>query len=322
MKRFFETVAHKRNTFAYLVFISAFIATFFRGVKSFFMPPSMTTYLWNEELVQPVLSFYDLSYQEFLSLGIVEFLINWAGVYFGVVLVCSALLLLPFLIKTLPKETRNSKEDRMFSTLAKTGSIVGCLHVFAIAFTYYSGKGHMLAQIIEWGIQAGSPLVVFIWLQRHDFRVCVRFVEYIVALTFLGHGLFAAGIYYDVPGHFIDMTITFFGASESFARTFLLIAGVLDILICAVLVLKIRARPVLAWAVIWGGATALTRVLTGLDMTSLPSVLYWTNETVLRLPHMLVPAMLLLWDYYGAQSSALSSDQDSLADKRIKAATQ
>ncbi len=86
-------------------------------------------------------------------------------------------------------------------------------------------------------------------------------VEWILRIavfgTFIGHGILAIGVK--------ESWIPFFtavGISEATAITLLPIIGIMDCIV-AVLALVKPLRVVLAWATIWGFATALIRPIAG-----------------------------------------------------------
>jgi hypothetical protein len=157
-------------------------------------------------------------------------------------------------------------------------------------------KNYKVGQFIEYSIQFTSPflLLSFIsyqWIQQNLFFI----LKLLIAFTFVGHGLYAIG-YYPVPGYFVDMVIRIFKCSESFARSFLFIAGILDIVIAIGLFLpnKTVVKYCLIWAVIWGFSTAIARVLgnfySDFILRSLHQTVY---EMVYRLPHGMLPLLAL-----------------------------
>jgi hypothetical protein len=93
------------------------------------------------------------------------------------------------------------------------------------------------------------------------------------------------------------MVIRIFKCSESFARTFLTIAGILDMMLAIGLFLpnKSIVKYCLLWAVIWGFSTAIARVVGNyypdFIMRSLHQTIY---EMAYRLPHGLLPVLGLL----------------------------
>ncbi len=129
------------------------------------------------------------------------------------------------------------------------------------------------------------------WIQQNLLFI----LKLLIALTFLGHGLYAIG-YYPVPGYFVDMVIRIFKCSESVARFFLFIAGVLDIVIAVGLFLpnKTVVKHCLIWAVIWGFSTAIARVLGNFYSDFILHSLHQTvYEMLYRLPHGLFPLLAL-----------------------------
>ena len=123
-----------------------------------------------------------------------------------------------------------------------------------------------------------------------------------IALTFFGHGLYAMG-YHPLPDNFIDMTTSCIGINESQARTFLQVAGYLDFVVAIGIFIPKVDRHLLIYAAIWGGLTALARVVANFD-PAFPGewLAAWVHETAYRLPHAAGP--LVLWMLIGRRSLA------------------
>jgi hypothetical protein len=158
-------------------------------------------------------------------------------------------------------------------------------------------KNYKLGQFIEYSIQFTSPFLLLSFIKYKWIQQNLLFIlKLLIALTFVGHGLYAIG-YYPVPGYFVDMVIRIFKCSESFARTFLTIAGILDMILAIGLFLpnKSIVKYCLIWAVIWGFSTAIARVVgnfySDFIMRSLHQTIY---EMAYRLPHGLLPVLGLL----------------------------
>lgn len=79
-----------------------------------------------------------------------------------------------------------------------------------------------------------------------------------VAGEFLGHGVFAVQGKAQWIGWVSKMT----GMGTESATTFILLVGLMDILVAALVLFK-PMKPVLLWAVFWGFWTALVRPLVG-----------------------------------------------------------
>jgi hypothetical protein len=158
-------------------------------------------------------------------------------------------------------------------------------------------KNYKLGQFIEYSIQFTSPFLLlgfikYKWIQQNLFFI----LKLLIAFTFVGHGLYAIG-YYPVPGYFVDMVIRIFKCSESFARTFLTIAGFLDMILAIGLFLpnKSIVKYCLVWAMIWGFLTAIARVFGNFYLDFIFRSLHQTAyEMCYRLPHGLLPILGLL----------------------------
>lgn len=161
----------------------------------------------------------------------------------------------------------------------------------------YLDMGYQSAQWIEhaaqilmpvlavWGQQAKSPGLFWLWIAKVA-----------IALTFLGHGLYAMG-YFPVPGNFVYMTHTILGTPDAVSKDFLYVAGVLDLLAAALLFVPRVDRYALLYCALWGFLTALARPVTYL----VPNHLFWLTmhqtlfEFVVRVPHFVLPILAYFW---------------------------
>ena len=125
-----------------------------------------------------------------------------------------------------------------------------------------------------------------------------------IAMTFAGHGLYAIG-FHPVPGHFIDMTISILGVSESQARALILGAGILDLLAAASLFVPSLFRPALVYAACWGFLTAAARPVSlyFLDGDTWNQA-YWFVEALCRVPHFALPLAVMAYPAWAAGSSS------------------
>ncbi len=174
--------------------------------------------------------------------------------------------------------------------------------LFFLAFCYYIDKGFRLGQFVEYALQFSSPLIFWYYF-KHYFKVnkipsldstFVFFLKIVIALTFIGHALFAIG-YYPIPGVFIDMIIKSFSVSEAGAKNLLLTVGVLDIV--AALLLFIPWRNIqkigLYYIIIWGFLTTVARIYANVSYgLGWYSVKQWMPEFLMRFPHFLIPVFL------------------------------
>ena len=75
-----------------------------------------------------------------------------------------------------------------------------------MAVSYYLDKGFQLAQIMEYTAQVITPALLAWHLYRPESKGWQWVLRLAIGLTFLGHGLYALGMY-PVPGNFIHMVI-------------------------------------------------------------------------------------------------------------------
>jgi len=146
----------------------------------------------------------------------------------------------------------------------------------------------------EHGISVGIPLAIAIWLQSP--QSAYKFLRVLLAMTFLGHGLYALGWPEPQPPHFIWMTTELLGISQRAAGQFLLLAGVLDMLVVIGVFGSERIRRIALWyAMVWGILTAIARPLAYVEWETLSEDLWrWLPEMIIRLPHGGVALLLLL----------------------------
>jgi hypothetical protein len=174
------------------------------------------------------------------------------------------------------------------------------------------GRGYQIPQLIEWGIQFLSPIIFYLYFSG-KIKASYRLALAAVAMTFLGHGIYALGLGVGVPSYFLDMTISFFGFSENWARSYLMVAGILDMLILGACLfyfiksfssdnskifknsyLNNLGMALIMWACVWGAVTAFARVIVIPHKELGDEVLYWAFETMVRLPHALIPLFVLI----------------------------
>jgi hypothetical protein len=148
--------------------------------------------------------------------------------------------------------------------------------------------------LLEYGLQAGAP-VLLVGSIRLPSRAWYFLAASLTALTFTAHGLFALGWFAHVPHHFVNMTMKMTGFGEPGSHRLLAVAGILDLLLAVLIFLPGRLRIAgLLYAFAWGTATALARVMTHITPAEDWYGLHpWLAETVVRLPHGLIPLAAL-----------------------------
>lgn len=170
-------------------------------------------------------------------------------------------------------------------------------------------SGMFLEHFLQWG----TPLLLLLY-----FRIELRSWRWVawlfVSLTFIGHGQYATGWGVPVDHDFVNMTQSLLPVSEQGARNFLRIAGVVDFLLPLLLLVRPLRIPAAFYAASWGCVTACARVVAHWT----PAENYygmhpWLSEAVVRLPHALVPLILLL--LYWQERRAVRRSEPTRVDR-------
>ncbi|QQS30379.1 MAG: hypothetical protein IPM47_05365 [Sphingobacteriales bacterium] len=238
-------------------------------------------FLWSESLLSPLFKTFGRSWQYYVSNSDAFIVsgIKVAGVFFVLAAVCS-LIAAPF--RRLPRIVLP----------------VGGIMLFVLALMYWKEKSFLMGELLEYSAQVACPWLLYASVYRSEvgFAQIKTAIKIAVALTFLGHGLFAIG-YYPVPGFFQQMMVNTFGWSEITTKHFLFVAGVLDIAVAVGIFLPYIKTPLLVYAAGWGFITALARIVANYNSNiPLYSLDLWLFEVIYRLPHGALPLLLLFID--------------------------
>lgn len=156
-------------------------------------------------------------------------------------------------------------------------------------------SGYQWVLFFEHTAQVLTPFLLYLWVFRSpSFSKFMLGVKWIVAITFTCHGLYALGIPYGQPDHFITMTIRILGVEAYTASVFLVVAGLMDIAISVGIFFKPTARISMLYAIVWGLLTAFARIVAFVEVGDLLMTSHqWVYQAVYRFPHALLP--LALW---------------------------
>ncbi len=175
---------------------------------------------------------------------------------------------------------------------------LGAFLLVLLALIFYQDKSYQVGQFFEYSCQFGAPLVL-IWMTGIDRNDCASLgylrwvIKVLVVLTFASHGLYAVG-FYPVPGEFQEMTMNLLRVDDPGAFLFLKIVGILDFVLAILAWRGSLAKWALAYSTLWGLATALARVMAFVSWPNFSADLHqWGFETIVRLPHALIPAACL-----------------------------
>jgi hypothetical protein len=250
-----------------------------RAWQHLFWDVPFRTLLWDEGLMTPVVRAFGLTWQDYImNLEIAyqqEFVMQMIGVFY--------LLLVVFIFFINP-------ERRWIKWLLWLSSFF----LFALSLLYWKENFYRIGQLIEFTIQWSTPIFLIFAIYKTQNTIAFRFwLKIAIALTFVGHGLYAFG-YYPVPGNFVQMVLDMFAFNDGEAARLLSIMGILDFVIAISLFLPFLWKFSIWYCIIWGFATALARIVTNFDaMMPVESLHQWLPETIYRLPHGGIP--LVLW---------------------------
>lgn len=252
-----------------------------RAYHHFFFDIPLSALLWDQSLMSaPVKWLTGLSWEEFSKSKLAEDVLIYPRYAFGVLYAVTALFLLI-------KKNRKQKGDFLL--------LLSSFSLMFLAFLSYKDHFALNGQFIEHSLQFGSPLFLYLFSREIVSKErLIWLMKIAVSLTFVGHGLYAFG-FYPVPVKFIEMTCTILPINESMAKAFLRIAGALDFLVAIGIYWRRTEKPLLLYATIWGGLTALARIVAYFDLDLPVETMHqWWFQSFLRLPHMLIPLLLFI----------------------------
>lgn len=232
--------------------------------------------LWDESLMSGLIEgLFGIPWEEYAtSLAIgngIQLFINFVGVFY---LICAILSL-------------GINENR--KVWGKV-LLVGAGSLFFLAFLYYKSKNYQVPQFFEYMVQCSAPIFLYLFIFQGFQEKFILWMKIAIAFTFTCHGLYALGWGVPRSGHFVDMVISILHVKEATAITFLNAAGILDIVVSIGIFLPRGVQIFLAYAALWGFATAIARIWAHVEFDFLWAGLnQWTPEMVYRLPHGLIP---------------------------------
>ncbi len=167
--------------------------------------------------------------------------------------------------------------------------------LFITSYASFIHSGYVPEQLIEHGIKLLTPLFLLrqLALNFSNMNEIIISLKILIALTFIGHGLFALGAHY-VPSGFIEMTTEILGIPVSSSYLFLKIIGYIDILFALLIFTNFPIKFVYFYLIFWGLLTAIARLVYGImtNEGSMTEIIYWASNMVYRLPHGIIPLIL------------------------------
>lgn len=233
--------------------------------------------LWSESLLLPFFEKMDWQWHYYVthSDAYISGGIKFIGIFY---LLCASAALLASPLRRVPR------------FLLPTGGFM----LFILALLCWKEKYFYFGELIEYSLQIVCPFLLYVLIYRNPKPLnVIRAMQVAIALTFVGHGLYALG-YYPVPGNFQQMMVNFFGVNETTARQMLFWAGFIDIVIAIGIFVPRLQIPMLAYAAFWGFVTAFARLVANYDAhIPLYSLNLWLFEVLCRIPNGGLPLLLL-----------------------------
>lgn len=156
-------------------------------------------------------------------------------------------------------------------------------------------KDFQSAMFLEHFLQWGTPLLLVLH-GRVEPRTWYGLAWLFTSCTFFGHGQYAFGLGVPQSNDFVNMCIRLVGIDAEAASLFLQFIGIVDFVLPALLLIPYIRFSGLAYASVWGIATAFARIMSHwTPAEDFYGMHPWAVETIVRLAHGLVPlAMLVL----------------------------
>lgn len=254
-----------------------------RAYQFIFFDIPFRSLFWDEDLMTSIVQLFGFSWNDYITnLEIAqnqEFIIQVIGI---------------FLVFTAITTFFSHYNKKWLNRFLVFGSFI----LFCLSLLYWKEHFYYIGQLIEYSIQWTTPilLVLFITYQnrKEKFTQLVIITKIVIALTFIGHGLYAFGVY-PIPGNFVQMCLDIFLLDDFQATIFLKTVGILDFIAATLLFIPKVDKVGIWYCIIWGFLTAFARVIANFDI-NIPwlSLHQWLWETIVRLSHGGIPLVLLL----------------------------
>lgn len=259
-----------------------------RGWQHLTQSVPIRSLLWHEEWMRPLVEgLSSLTWTAYVTSMKIDTIVDQATIGFGIFYLLLAVAVI--FIKKLP------------TILIRYSLYIASSCLFFLAFLYFLDKNYLLGQWWEYTLQFMTPLFLsWYYFKNISEERLVLLMKIAVAVTFTCHGLYAIG-YYPVPGSFQSMLMQVLPITEAQAKVLLQIAGILDFIISITIFLPYRKIVLvsLGYAVIWGTLTTAARIVTNFYAEFwLESLTQWTPETLVRVPHFMIPLWLLLYYWF------------------------
>ncbi|MDH4474091.1 MAG: hypothetical protein QE487_15895 [Fluviicola sp.] len=240
-----------------LLNISLFLLLFFKGIVILFNPHHFNLLFANGQLAQ---------------------------------IIVGSILILSSLIPLIPRKLSIKLKLHFIYVLS-------FLALFIHTLTTFIDAKYVPEQFIEHALQLFLPIIAlsFLLSRRQNLSNYTIPMKMLVALTFIGHGIYALGVHY-VPDNFISMSGNILEINQRQSIAFLFTVGLLDLLFSITMFIKPLEKISLYYMFIWGALTSVARLWYGFDThaTFTEIIVNYLPNTLYRAPHAIIPLILLI----------------------------
>jgi hypothetical protein len=253
-----------------------------RAYQFIFFDIPFRSLFWDENLMTSIVQLFDLSWNDYINnLEIARTQESMIQVIGG------------FLVFAAIATFFSHYNKKWLNRFLSFGSFI----LLCLSLLYWKEHFYYFGQLIEYSIQWTTPILLVLFInyqnRKEKFHQFVLITKIVIALTFIGHGLYAFGVY-PVPGNFVQMCLDVFLLDDFQATLFLKTVGILDFIAAALLFIPKVDKVGIWYCIIWGFLTAFARIIANFDI-NIPwlSLHQWLWETIVRLSHGGIPLVLL-----------------------------
>ncbi|MGB0896689.1 MAG: hypothetical protein ACPGU9_03870 [Flavobacteriaceae bacterium] len=271
-----------------------------RGYQHLFWDAPFRSLLWDQKLLEPVITnVFNMTWNDYVTSLKIDSYIQQSIKLIGILYcICAVLVVLVH---------QHSKQ------WMKNIIYIGGVNLVCLSLLLTKDKFYHLAMFFEHSIQFGLPFLLLYFLKnRNRFRLQLL-LKVTIAVAFVCHGLYAIGTLYPIPANFVTMTLNILPVNEPTAKQLLVVMGVIDFVIAIGIFIPKITKPFLIYAVFWGIATALARLISplvyGFSVDILHQYLYLV---VYRIPHGLAPLLILLMSLKPKRTLRFAKEEEIL----------
>ena len=287
----------RKESLAFILLVIATAAVFAgRGWQHIFLDAPYRALLWDQNIMEPFISGWaNTNWEDYVGDIKVD-----RGIQNGIKVIGFFYAIIALLVISIPKSGKKWLRPML---------LVGASSLIFLAFLYSKERFYQAPQFWEYSLQFSTPIFLFWWLVKEKWgKSMILGMKIAIALTFIAHGLYAAGVY-PRPAHFTEMTMTILGLSEIQTGYFLQGIAVADFVASVLIFFQKPLSTIgLVYCIIWGFLTTIARFWGNFNVDWLMDTMQqWLYESIYRFPHFIIPLIVLI---LSTQSKKLNTEKD------------